>query len=735
MEREGWSYPGGECGCGGARELENVGRDIGRETVGRRLEVNQAGPTGIPGYFPEGVSLKRASARLAGCTVAAIAVGSALMGATPGEEGRLTGHLAVTLRGSGAAPFGIASAIFGSTNLGLNLGRLLQTAEEDGLEALERLTFQQKLPASESYGGILDFELRAMGRNRWELERLKLRYEFADHTRLEYDRASVVDAMTDSGTVSFADGRWQTPGTWKPGNKPRISLEVFKAERRDQCEDPGVNRLLLKAKSLLVDTTEWVSCYDLEVLVLHPMRPTGQSRWKSPMGEVSVKALDGVLEFSGDAGLDLPDSLPLPPDTPEATRRNIEAMLEMGRLTEKFLERGMGSIDLDADMTWQRRYRGVLADRRITSDQTYAILSGAQARERLVLPLYSVRADPGGPYQVTRGTLLRLDGSRSQGRDLKYEWYFGPHAPNGESGNEGATKEGQRPTTLLLDSVEVILKVTDTGTGVEDVASTTATVNPRDWETRFSHRSNWSVTPNAWQTMWKYPVGTALTAEEKRNNRDLGEQCRITEYFQAGENWCAAPHDYTDYPNATRVGIIHPHGKLRGTWLENGYAIGRVDDPGGPFDGWSYVTEHELSVERDGVFNPTLRPGGPAPPGAAENLTRANARRGRDLTAFRQGVERHEGMGSGGPNSGHSLIFRRILDDEDPAREIEKLYARRRDELKRAADKLLDELDTRMAQESKKLDENEDNQTNWRGTYYVYDRQKDEWCLAHEDGM
>lgn len=359
----------------------------------------------VPRLLSYGLALTRAATPPLPSAAALAAVALVLMGATAGEEAKLQGSLAITLRGSGAAPFGITAAIFGGTNMGYNLGRLLQTAERGGLESLGGLDFQQVLPASESYQGTMDFELRAKGRNRWELERLKVRYDFVDRTRLEYDQASIVDAMNDSGTVTFADGRWQAPGNWQPEADPKISLETFRAESRAQCEDPGVNRTLLKAKALISDTSDWVTCYDLEVFALHPMQPTGESHWKSPMGEVSVKARDGVLEFSGDSGLDFPSSLPLPPGTPDVTRKNIEAMLKMGQMTQDFLESGMGEIELNADMTWERSYRGVLQGR-IKDDSTYAILSGAQARERLELSIVDLVLE-----KVERSWLPRGDDS------------------------------------------------------------------------------------------------------------------------------------------------------------------------------------------------------------------------------------------------------------------------------------------------------------------------------------
>lgn len=291
--------------------------------------------------------------------------------------------MSVTLRGSGAAPFGIAATLLGTTNLGYNLGLLAQAAERGGPEGV---TFRQVLPVSESYQGTMDFELRASGRNRWELERLEIKYDFVDSTRMEYDGGKLVDAMTDAGTVTFAEGRWHSPGTWQPESDPEITLATFRAETADQCEESALNRALLEAKALVSDTSDWVTCYDLEIHTLHPMRPTGESHWTSPIGEISVKARDGVLEFSGDTALAPPEELPLPPGTPEVTRQQIETMLEMGQMTRDFLRRGMGEIELDSDMTWERRYRGLLRGA-IEEDSTYAILSGAQARERLELSI------------------------------------------------------------------------------------------------------------------------------------------------------------------------------------------------------------------------------------------------------------------------------------------------------------------------------------------------------------
>lgn len=337
---------------------------------------------------------------------------------------------------------------------------------------------------------------------------------------------------------------------------------------------------------------------------------------------------------------------------------------------------GFPTVDLGGTWTVDGEFAGVVSDRAISEDVPFTILTGAQARERLFVPLYAVLADPGGPYTVERGQTLQLDGSASQGHDLEYEWSFGPLSAQPASsppavgsggscadltgvlagrqgatrtGNEGAKKTGVQPSVVLLESKEVILQVTDRKTGVRHVASTQAEVVPRDWKTGFHDRANWRFDPPAWQSTWSYPTGLAQTAQSKQQalpaDRDL---CVRVDTFKMGENWCGRDHPGQSVRGVRESGVIHPHGRMADSWKGKGYSLAKVTDPEGPFDGWHYVESSELDIDREGIFNPTLRPDGPAPWGSKENFFRANVRLGADPAALRAGVEAHEGMGTAG---------------------------------------------------------------------------------------
>lgn len=329
----------------------------------------------------------------------------------------------------------------------------------------------------------------------------------------------------------------------------------------------------------------------------------------------------------------------------------------------------------------------------------------------------AVKADAGGPYKpVERGESVRLDGSRSTGRNLKYEWFFGPELEcrNG-AGNGDATKQGKRVEVTLLCSIEVILKVTSLRSGKSDIDSAKVKVKPRSWKMRVTHRSNWTFKPN-----WQKPMG-AISAN--------GPECKRVNSNQLGENYCALPHPEAPYlgsrgPNS--IGALHPHGnRFHDTWLDHGYTVKQVRDKNGPFDGWYYIAEHELKLAREGVFNAHI--------GSGTDFHRINKAKDLKVKRFYKGLEGHEGWGTGvsGSRTGHSLIFKDFLkskdgqgNSNDPAKRIEQVYAKTKTKLKEKADGLINDLNAQLAAKSAdpiKL-------KNWRGHYWVYDQLAGKWC-------
>ncbi len=317
-----------------------------------------------------------------------------------------------------------------------------------------------------------------------------------------------------------------------------------------------------------------------------------------------------------------------------------------------------------------------------------------------------IKADAGGPYPpIKRGASILLDGSKSIGKNLIYEWFFAPEADcRSGPGNTGATKSGMRTRAVLLCSMKVSLKVTD-AKGNHAWDSTTVTVTPRPWRIRLRHTSNWNARPG-----WSPPH--AIASSNGPNCLEVG--------VKFGENWCALPHPQAPglaSRGVEQIGAIHPHGnRFHNTWLEHGYTVEQVDDENGPFHGWHYVSKHELKLEREGVFNQHIK--------AGTQFYRGNQARGVNMKRMLRGIARHEGMGSGPARSGHSEIFQTVLKTNDPATKIERMWAQSLKELKKKADGEINGINKQLSAQSA----DPINLSNWMGKYYLYDRAAGKWC-------
>ncbi len=301
-----------------------------------------------------------------------------LAGFHGGGSGRgpiLEGEAIVTLRGSGAAPFGIGAAFLGGTSFAYNLGRLQKL-----LEPLDIL------PADQSYGGALHFTLVPAGKNRWHLDELTLDYDFVNRTRFAEDDFEIADSMNDAGWVSWSDGRWNGPAGWDPEDPPRIELELFRRPEARQCEDPPPPRLVRRVREIATDTSDWAHCYRLEILVLHPARPTGESYWKTAIGEIRVDAHDGALEWSGEnlfyeQMMEMWEQLP----DPLGLKKMGQPMVELGRTMEELLGGGLPKLEAGQGGDWsiEGSYQGVLSPAGVKVDEIHRILTGAMLRQRI----------------------------------------------------------------------------------------------------------------------------------------------------------------------------------------------------------------------------------------------------------------------------------------------------------------------------------------------------------------
>ena len=100
-----------------------------------------------------------------------------------------------------------------------------------------------------------------------------------------------------------------------------------------------------------------------------------------------------------------------------------------------------------------------------------------------------LRAIPVVASTVNRGETIVLDGRKSEGNPKRYEWKFKPKAADGATAdaiNANAVKEGARTSVVLLDSVDITLRVSDGKSWDEKTVS--VSVLPREqFRTRFEH--------------------------------------------------------------------------------------------------------------------------------------------------------------------------------------------------------------------------------------------------------
>ncbi len=316
-----------------------------------------------------------------------------------------------------------------------------------------------------------------------------------------------------------------------------------------------------------------------------------------------------------------------------------------------------------------------------------------------------LKADPGGAYTVRRAGRVTLDGSRSKPRAAirDYIWKFDTLDSDcgGVSTAPGARKEGRQIKVVALCGLKATLTVVGRD-GERDSASTNVRVlprGPRGWRTPFDHREKTgdSRTPHDPPEGIKTgAIEVAFSLDGALNVSDCGK-------------------------NVPKDEILCPPQRPRASWLGDGYGLAKVDDPHGPFDGYSYVASSKLSVKRAALINPTILPG--------SAFYKHNLAVGRDVAGFLAAVRQHEGMGNGTPGTGHSQIIKAILRTEagDPRRVIERLFAPHREGAREKVDKALHEIDGRLDKES-----DDPLPDIWTGEIDFYDSYLREWLHGYD---
>lgn len=255
-----------------------------------------------------------------------------------------------------------------------------------------------------------------------------------------------------------------------------------------------------------------------------------------------------------------------------------------------------------------------------------------------------VRAVPGGPYTVVRGEPLTLDGSASEGENLTYEWTFAPKdCPADAPGRGGAKLVGPTPKVTLLCSMNATLTVSN---GIKSDRKTVAViVSPRDWTTPFNHVPEEGLVPPS--------GGRPVLEGVSRANPATGSVRMV-----GGQNVCELDPDAKNH-------ILHPL-PSGDSWQHAGYELRQVAEPGGPFDGYWFVSAYSMRIERQTLINRYILPNA-AGFGDTKSFYNANKEWGTDVDGYLAAIRAHEGTGPGG----HSGLMRQAKMRADPALTIE----------------------------------------------------------------
>jgi hypothetical protein len=295
-----------------------------------------------------------------------------------------------------------------------------------------------------------------------------------------------------------------------------------------------------------------------------------------------------------------------------------------------------------------------------------SVLTREYTLKATLTPLFGekkpLKAIPGGPYGTTRGTPLQLDGSKSTGLITEYRWTFTPSASCTAGISLGTTElKGPGPQVTLLCPVTATLTVTDDRN--TDSASIPITVDSRGWRTGYTlSPEGTDKSPLAGPPWFDNPWQTG---------------------YEGGANICGLCEG-----TANENTNLHPPVK-DGSWEKSGgYVITRISEPDGPFDGYWYVSEYHMQMNRKIVINPYILPlpsGGRELPYSLGSFYQNNIDKKYPADKYLEGVRQHE--------QDHTGRMKAALLSVDPADDIEQLFEKNHNDVQTRADAKLRETE------------------------------------------
>lgn len=268
--------------------------------------------------------------------------------------------------------------------------------------------------------------------------------------------------------------------------------------------------------------------------------------------------------------------------------------------------------------------------------------------------------------------LITLDGSPSKGKIKEYSWSFakaGDEYPEGVQFDPGVKLSDKITKVVLLEPVEVTLKVTDTKGRTKEKKQLVA-IKPRKFLTQFKQSEG-----KRFKVEVPLISGTSGSLKHLKLGRTVCGEC-----YKDDNSY--APH------------YLHPKGQSGANGLDwevpGGYSIEKVS--GGPFKGTFYVKDYKMNLHRRILINEHLwadDPGGAhchyLNPDGMSFITYNKMQKGSEWAAFIASIKTHEQI--------HVDLVKEPLLQADPAAEIEAKFATDHTQLTKEVDLLISQLD------------------------------------------
>jgi len=188
-------------------------------------------------------------------------------------------------------------------------------------------------------------------------------------------------------------------------------------------------------------------------------------------------------------------------------------------------------------------------------------------------PVEAIVADS---FEAKRGEKLEIDGSKSKGENLRYQWTFAPRCQkDSATPNPGAKKTERAINPVFLCDTDVTLEVTDGK--AKDKKITHVKIVPRP----------------GWKTDFRGDIADGSLAMSPLTATNAPFLAAL------GTNACALDEPAGEH-------ILHP-GPPRNEGPDS-YRLKQVADPDGPFDGKWYVDSLKLVIARKLIITQDLLP-------------------------------------------------------------------------------------------------------------------------------